>query len=120
MKTMHRLAATIILSSVALAQNAPDPDIVRAAKSPYGLAQYVDSHTNIDWTQLWAAMGNADAPPEYLPACEDRESCSVKILTVPKPSQVIVVVDHLLHSYFRFVQQDMNWRFAGYYRQKYS
>lgn len=75
------------------------PDIVRAAKSPYDLAQYVGSHTNIDWTQLWAAMGNVDAPPEYLPACEDRDSCSVKILNVPKPSQVIVVVDHLLHSF---------------------
>jgi hypothetical protein len=117
---MYRVTATIILSSVAFAQDAPDPDIVRAAKSPYDLASYVGSHTNIDWRQLWAAMGNVGEPPKYLPlSCEDQEGCKVKVVTVPKPSQAIVVVDHLLHSYFRFVQQGASWRFAGYYSPEY-
>lgn len=49
---MYRLAATIILSSVAFAQNPQEPEIVRAAKSPYDLARYINSHDDIDWATL--------------------------------------------------------------------
>lgn len=59
MGAMYRLAAAIILSSVAFAQNALDPAIVRTAKSPFDLATYVDSHFNIDWKPMRSLRGHS-------------------------------------------------------------
>ena len=96
MMAMLRLAVTVALSSMALAQNVSDAEIVRAAKSPYDLARYIDSHARIDdWKPLWSAMGKSGDPPELLPRCEpfpEDTSCSTELITVPKPSQVIVLL----------------------------
>jgi hypothetical protein len=79
---MYRLAATIILSSVAFAQNAPDPDIVRAAKSPYDLARFINSNDEIDWAPLWQALG-VDAKLGL--SCS--MNCAAEIIMVQNPEQ---------------------------------
>jgi hypothetical protein len=119
---MHLLTATIILSFVALAQDAPDPEIVRAAKSPYDLARYIDSHPKIDdWKPLWTAMGNAGEPPKQLPRCAPYPVgifCSTELIPVLNPSQVIVLLrtdSPGYDVYLRFFEQEGGWKFAGYY-----
>jgi len=72
---MSRVVATIILSSVAFAQNAPNPELERAAKSPYDLARYIDSHTGFDWEPLWKSLGVVGA--SLLP-CERSGDCSTE------------------------------------------
>jgi hypothetical protein len=47
---MLRLAATIIFSSVAFAQNAEEAEIALVAKSPITLARYIEAHSKaFDW-----------------------------------------------------------------------
>jgi|SRR5579871_6401 len=57
MKAMFRLAVTIILCSATFAQNAPDPQIARAARSPYDFSRYVDTNPKIDWPALQPEIG---------------------------------------------------------------
>src|SRR5580704_12199225 len=96
---MHRLAATIVLSSVAFAQNAPEPDIVRAAKSPYDLARYINSHDEIDWEPLWKALG---VDEELGLPCS--RNCTAELILVDNPEQAILIVNASLafDVYLRF------------------
>lgn len=118
---MYRLATTIILSSVAFAQNAQEAEIVGAGKSPFDLARYIDSHPTIDWKPLWTAMGNGGDPPKELPRCAPYPVgifCSTELITVINPSQVIVLVhadSSGYDAYLRFREQKGSWKFAGYY-----
>lgn len=119
---MHSVAAAIIFSMVALGQGTPDLDIVRAAKSPYDLAQYLRSRTNIDWKVVRRALGLKES--EYwiapcgsnFPAAE--APCSVNIEAVPKPDQVIITIrgDQVAYTveYLRYTKDARGaWQFAG-------
>ncbi len=112
---MSRVIATIILSWVAFAQNAPDPELERAAKSPYDLARYIDSHTGFDWEPLWKSLGVADA--SLLP-CERSGDCSTELITVLEPRQTILVIDTPWNTevYIRYLGNESGgWRRAGAY-----
>jgi len=50
-----RLVVAIVLSWAIFAQNTPDREIDRAAKSPYDFSRYVDTHPKIDWKSMWGA-----------------------------------------------------------------
>ncbi len=110
---MYRLAATIILSSVAFAQNAQEPEIVRAAKSPNDLARYINSHDDIDWEPLWRTLG-VDAPLG-LPCSRD---CAAEIIVFENPEQTILIVNASLpfDVYLRFEKGPAGeWRVSGKY-----
>ncbi len=55
-----RCLATVLFSSAAFAQTAPQTEIAVAAKSPVTLARYVESHKKLDWDALWKAIGGKD------------------------------------------------------------
>jgi hypothetical protein len=110
---MLRVVAAVVFSTFALAQNAPDPEIVRAAKSPYDLARYINSHDEIDWEPLWRALG-VDAQLG-LPCSMD---CAVELIMVENPEQVILIVDASLpyEVYLRFQKSEAGeWRVTGRY-----
>ena len=89
-------------------------DLVPAAKNPYDLARYLDSHTNVAWEQVWKALGVAK-PPEA-PNCEEDGAfrCSVRVITIPRPSQAILAINGFpVDLYIRFLQQGSGWRYAG-------
>jgi hypothetical protein len=109
---MYRLAATI-LASVAFAQNAPGPDIVRAAKSPYGLARYINSHDEIDWAPLWRALGI-----DVKLGLPCSMNCAAELIVIENPEQVILIVNAFLafDVYLRFEKGETGeWRVTGKY-----
>jgi hypothetical protein len=118
MEAMYRLASTIILSSVAFAQKAPDAEIVRAAKSPYDLARYIDSHPGADMTAVWRAMSVTGAPSQ-LARCDVSPGsgpCEIEVITILKPSQVILLLQgEGWDNYLRFLEDGPGWRFAGHF-----
>src|ERR1035438_10383772 len=93
---MYRLAATIILSSVAFAQTVQDAEIAATAKSPVALARYVESHKTVDWKALRSTLGLKEsqywlAPcGSNFPAAE--APCSAETVTVANPEQAIVII----------------------------
>jgi len=109
---MFRLVAITVLSVTANAQeNTP---IAQAAKNPYALGRYIDSHTHVDWSALWAALRIADPP--RTPECDATIPCEVEVITVPNPSQVIL----LIHSfpddiYLRFLESASGWAYGGHH-----
>jgi hypothetical protein len=79
----------LVVSMVALGQNAPVPEIVRAAKSPYDLARFIDSHVGFDWAPLAKSLGIE--MPSSVPPCEMQ--CSTELLLLQNPDQVILIVE---------------------------
>ena len=123
---MRRLAI-ILLSSVALAQTppqtapqtAPQTQIALAAKSPFTLARYIESHKNLDWDALWKALGVRD-PKVSDPPCGSatHNPCTTSILTVLNPDQAILIVQSdgrkTNDIYLRYRPAAKGgWRFAG-------
>lgn len=110
---MYRLAATLILSCLALAQDTPEPEIVRAAKSPYDLARYINSHDEIDWAPLWQALG-VDVSLGL--ACA--MNCAAELIVIDDPAQAILIVNASLpfDVYLRFAKEAGGaWRVTGKY-----
>ena len=92
--------------------------LARAAKNPYDLARFVDSHPRFDWEVLWKAF--AIKPLLYQPCgglSDGGKQCSTELINVLDPDQVILVIqDDSTHIdiYLRFIQErDGNWRSAG-------
>ena len=118
---MYRLAVTLFLCSAAVALDAPEAEIVRAAESPYDLARYLRTHTDFNWGPLWLALGiKSPASNEPCVTAADRHAaCSIQTVSIAAPSQVIVVVGgdrHQFELYLRFLQNaGGNWTFAGAY-----
>jgi hypothetical protein len=115
---MYRLAAIIILSSVAFAQNAQEhaqePEIVRAAKSPYDLVRYINSHDDIDWKPLWQILG-VDA--QFGLTCS--RNCAAELIVIENPEQAILIVNASLpyDAYLRFEKGPVGeWRVTGKYQ----
>lgn len=110
---MYRLSATIILASVAFAQNAPDAEIVSAAKSPFDLARYINSHDDIAWEPLWKSLG---VDVNLGLACPI--NCEAELITVDNPEQVILIVNASLpyDVYLRYQKgAGGEWRVTGKY-----
>jgi hypothetical protein len=111
------LRALAVFSSLALAQNAAEPELVRAAKSPYDFSRYVDTHPKIDWNAMWHALGVQDTKLLGCGSLISRDDpCSTETVTINNPDQVIVILQPEGGGdlYARF-QKDPNgdWRLTG-------
>lgn len=110
---MYRFLVAIVLSSVTFAQNASNREIGRAAKSPYDLAKYINSHDEIDWKSLWQSLG-IEAPLGV--GCS--MNCTAELITVQNPDQVILLLNATLPRdvYLRYQREGAGmWRFTGKY-----
>jgi hypothetical protein len=63
--------------------------IVLAARSPYELARYIDSHRNFEWAPLEKALELGGG----LMSCEAIGDCPVELITVLEPQQTLLLVD---------------------------
>lgn len=110
-----------LFSVIALGQNAADPEIARASRSPYDLERYVYTHPRIDnWRPLLTPMGGTAALFRDLPPCSldaGEPSCRAELIVVPSPSQVILLLKTSGRDYYlRYRQQTGSWRFGGHLR----
>ena len=115
---MFRLAAAMILSSVASAQSAQEAEIALAAKSPLTLARYVESHSTVDWKALRSALGLKESEYWFAPCGGNFGACSAETVTVANPDQAIVIIRGKGRSYadeyLRYLQDGKGgWQFAG-------
>lgn len=115
---MFRLAAAIILSSLAFAQSAQEAEIALAAKSPLTLARYVESHSTVDWKALRSALDLEESQYWLAPCGGNFGACSAEIATVANPDQAIVIIrgGGITYSveYLRYLQDPKGgWQFAG-------
>jgi hypothetical protein len=118
---MLRLTTLLLFAFPAFPQNAPSPqdaELARAAKNPYDIARFVDSHQGFDWNVLWKALG---AEPLMIQPCgflsSGTRQCSTELITVLNPDQVILLLKGdatPADIYLRFLQQkNGGWRFSG-------
>ena len=117
---MFRLAALtlLVISLPAQIPSVQDEELARAAKNPYDLARFIDSHLGFDWNVLWKALG---IQPLFIQPCgklsNGRKHCSTELITVLDPDQMILVVQGdatPADIYLRFLQEKPGgWRFAG-------
>ena len=89
---------SITLTFVAIhlsAQNIPsgqNQQLSRAAKNPYDLARFIDSHLSFDCNVIWKALG---AEPLSFQPCgnpSERKHCSTELITVLDPDQIILAI----------------------------
>jgi len=118
---MRGAAAAIILSTIALAQDARQGDIVLASKSPLLLARYIEAHRLFDWDALTSALGIREKEPIYAPCGGPKDvqnPCSTSLLSVLNPDQQILIIqgELLQHNdvYLRYLRKSNGeWTFAG-------
>ncbi len=79
-----RWLAFVLFASIAFAQSDVDAELAKAAKSPYDLARFVDSHQEFDVAALWKALGAKSLLAG--PRCRFTE----ELISVVNPFQVIV------------------------------
>ncbi|HEY4363176.1 MAG TPA: hypothetical protein VGN17_19560 [Bryobacteraceae bacterium] len=121
MAAMLQALAAILFAGIAVAQSVPQAEIARAAKSPYDLARYLETHTDFDWAPLWQTLGSASpASVEPCVTASDRQArCSTEVIGLLNPDQAIVVVQGglgLVELYLRFLDEPEGaWKFAGAY-----
>jgi hypothetical protein len=67
-------------------------ELARAAKNPYDLARFIDSHLGFDWGVLWKALGTEGAVIQPCGRLSDgRRGCSTELITVLSPDQAILL-----------------------------
>jgi hypothetical protein len=101
---LSRPIALGILAVSACAQTAP---------SPQDLAHAIDSH-KADWASISKALGVTDL--SVLPRCDPSTiwPCSVDVITVFKPAQVILALSGWPESsYLRFLENGSRWLYVG-------
>jgi hypothetical protein len=103
-----------------------DEDLAKAAKSPYEIARFVDTHVTFDWEPLWKALG-IPKDQVFIQPCGTmsgpKRDCSEELITVLDPFQVILILRHDLAEpevYLRFLRPSGPdgsgpWKFGGYY-----
>lgn len=111
---LHRIFFAVgLVSSLAQAQ-----DIASVSKSPLDLARYVESHADVDWRALFAAL-RVPQREHWVPPCGARgdDPRSAQVVTVLDPDQQIVIIHSGLLAvddvYLRYMKQGQGWRFAG-------
>jgi hypothetical protein len=118
---MIRLVSLALLAISLSAQGIPsgqDQELSRAAKNPYDLARYIDSHLGFDWGVMWRVLG---AEPVFIQPCgklsDGKKRCSTELITVLDPDQIVLVIQGdatPADVYVRFLQEKTGtWRFAG-------
>jgi hypothetical protein len=106
---------TLVAQSIPPSQS---DDLARAAKNPYDLARFIDSHFGFDWEVLWKALGT-EGP--FIQPCGKlsggKRQCSTELIIVLNPDQAILLVQGdatPADIYIRFLQEkDGSWRFSG-------
>lgn len=124
---LFRLAVVVLLLPVAGAAGVDD-ELAQAAKSPYDIARFVDTHVTFRWEPLWKALGLQKNSDVFMQPCGElggpKRDCSEELVTVLDPFQVILILRHDLampEVYLRFLRQSGPdnsgpWTFGGYYR----
>ena len=95
--------AFVLLSGALQADDAAD--LARAAKSPYLLKRYIESHVDINLDSLWTTVPSAESLVVH---CES-EPCRTELVAVQADRQVILVVnspDRYVQAYLRFQRRD--------------
>jgi len=114
-----RLAIAVLLLPVAGAAASVDEELVQAAKSPYDIARFVDTHISFQWEPLWKTLGLENDGDLFTEPCE--RGCSEELVTVLDPFQVILILRHDWREvYLRFLRKtgpdnSGPWEFGGYY-----
>lgn len=104
-----------------LATSLSAQDITVAAKSPYDLATFVQTHQDFDWEPLWNFSAVSERGP-FLPRCNQNFSgvapCSSEIIAIT-PGDVILLLEHLesfFQVYLRYHRTDAGgWRITASY-----
>ena len=124
-RALHGLViAGLFLPVAALAGT--DEDLAQAAKSPYDIARFVDTHIAFRWEPLWKALGIENDGEVFMQPCGEssgRRDCFEELITVLDPFQVILVLRHNFvepEVYLRFLRTSGPdnpgpWTFGGYY-----
>ena len=110
--------ALLVISLSAQTPSVQDEQLSRAARNPYDLARFIDSHLGFDWDVLWKALSTK---PLMIQPCGKlsggERQCSTELITVLDPDQVILIVQGDFTPadlYLRFLQEKAgSWRFAG-------
>src|ERR1022692_4068783 len=99
-----------------------EDDLAKAARSPYRIESYVQSHTEVAWGELWGAL--PISKKQGKPAihdCEERDRCSTDIVWLRNERDAVLRISNENwqdHVFLRFDRDDPlkdAWRFQGYY-----
>jgi hypothetical protein len=124
---LFRLAIVALLLPGAGAAAGLDDELAQAAKSPYDIARFVDTHITFHWEPLWKALGIQKNDDVFMQPCGElggpKRDCSEELVTVLDPFQVILILRHDLampEVYLRFLRPSGPdnagpWTFGGYY-----
>ncbi len=98
-------------------------DLAKAARSPYQIARFVQSHTDFDWEEMWKALGVArkDDKP-CLHSCDEGDRCTAETLWYNNELDTVLRLNNETwhsHVFLRFHRADPDrdeWRFLGYFQ----
>lgn len=122
MRSLGCIAATVF---AVLGQMQAEDDLTLAAKSPYELERFFETHATFETAPLWKTLGvHEDETP--LPECTDSgrdalRACSSELIIITDPNQAIVVLSQRLEYftvYLRFVrlsEAGEQWKFGGFF-----
>jgi hypothetical protein len=120
---MRWLACIAATAFAVLGQAQAEDELTLAAKSPYELERFFETHSTFETASLWKTLGvHEDEIP--LPECTDSRdalrACSSELIIVTDPNQAIVVLSQRLEStvYLRFVrlsEAGEQWKFGGFF-----
>lgn len=109
-----RLCGCCAVSALALAGQTPE--IVEAARSPFALKRYVNTHEGFDWEPLW--KGIPSFGEAFLPRC-DQGDCAAETIVIAAPNQVFVMLEDRgssMRAYLRYMQApNATWKCTGAY-----
>lgn len=98
----------------ALALAGQTPEIVEAARSPFALKRYVNTHEGFDWEPLWKSLPGPIGG--FLPLC-GRGDCVAETIVIAAPNQVIVMIEHRdssMRAYLRYMPApNATWKCTG-------
>lgn len=104
----------VALFSVAMAGQTPE--IVEAARSPFALKRYVNTHEGFDWEPLWKSLPGPKGG--FLPLC-GRGDCVAETVVIAAPNQVFVMLESrgsALRAYLRYMPApNATWKCTGVY-----
>jgi hypothetical protein len=121
---MHWRACVLATLFLIPAQARPDDDLALAAKSPYDLEHFFETHPAFETAPLWEALDvHEEAMP--LPECTDSlhalRACSSELMIVTEPYQAIVVLSQretlfsVCLRFLRVPRSDDQWAFGGFF-----
>lgn len=119
---MRWLACIVATAFAIFAQTRAEDDLTLAAKSPYELERFFETHAEFETAPLWKTLGvHEDEMP--LPRCMDSSdalrACSSELIVITDPNQAIVVLSQRLEMfsvYLCFVRLSgaaERWKFGG-------